>query len=171
MKLNVSSELKQPGKVSERELSERLPATEYLGRTVEFAAPVTLKFAYSFDGKGIGLKGVLSTAILTECARCTKPMAEPLVVNFEERFVREKTDEESEDYLFWGETLDLDDMVQANIFLNLPLSSVCSADCRGLCGVCGCDLNVAQCSCVKEAGPQKGALSELEQLLSENKEV
>lgn len=171
MKLNVSSELKQPGKVSECELSERLLATEYLGRTVEFAAPVTLKMAYSFDGTGVSLKGVLSTAIQTECARCAEPITEPLEVALEERFVREKSDEESEDYLFFGETLDLEDMVQANIFLNLPLSSVCSADCRGLCGICGCDLNIAQCSCVKEAEPQTGALFELEQLLSENKEV
>ena len=36
------------------------------------------------------------------------------------------------------------------IVLELPLKALCTEDCRGLCPVCGINLNEKQCSCHKE---------------------
>lgn len=171
MKLNVSAELKQPGRVSQHTLSESVPPLEYLGRQVEFESPITVRAEVSFDGEGFSVKGELETVLRSECARCTKLFPEPVSVAFEERFVKARENEESEAYLYEGETLDFSELIRDNLLLNLPISSVCSENCKGLCPVCGCDLNTAQCSCVIEDEPPKGALSKLEQLLNENKEV
>ena len=43
-------------------------------------------------------------------------------------------------------------------------------DCKGLCPVCGCDLNTVQCSCVREK-EKENPFSALEQLLYHDKEV
>ena len=43
--------------------------------------------------------------------------------------------------------LDLDSVAQDDILLELPIRMLCSEDCKGLCPVCGCNLNKEQCSC------------------------
>lgn len=46
---------------------------------------------------------------------------------------------------FDGKTIDLDPVVREQVLLALPVSVVCKEDCRGLCPVCGQDLNVQDC--------------------------
>jgi uncharacterized protein len=51
-------------------------------------------------------------------------------------------------------TADVRDIVR----LSEPLKLLCSEECRGLCSVCGTDLNVSSCSCPRErpSGVWKG---------------
>jgi uncharacterized protein len=46
---------------------------------------------------------------------------------------------------FDGKTIDLDPVVREQVLLALPVSVVCKEDCKGLCTVCGQDLNVQDC--------------------------
>jgi uncharacterized protein len=46
---------------------------------------------------------------------------------------------------FDGKTIDLDPVVREQVLLALPVSVVCKEDCKGLCPVCGQDLNVQDC--------------------------
>jgi uncharacterized protein len=60
---------------------------------------------------------------------------------------------EEEDYFFVDSNatfFEIDDLVREAIILSLPLKPLCSEDCKGLCPICGTDLNRSQCSCVKE---------------------
>jgi uncharacterized protein len=45
------------------------------------------------------------------------------------------------------ETLDLTDEVRETIILAFPNYPVCQESCRGLCPVCGVNLNRAKCGC------------------------
>jgi uncharacterized protein len=47
--------------------------------------------------------------------------------------------------LFDGKTIDLDPIVREQVLLALPVSVVCRDDCKGLCTVCGQDLNEQDC--------------------------
>jgi uncharacterized protein len=43
-----------------------------------------------------------------------------------------------------------------NVVMNLPGKFLCSEDCKGLCGLCGHDLNQGACSCgeqIDESNP------------------
>ena len=91
------------------------------------------------------------------------------LLDFDERFVREPG-EDDECYAYSGEALDIGQMVLDNLFLNLPVYSKCSEDCKGLCPVCGCDLNTVQCSCVIEDA-KENPFAALDQLLYHDKEV
>lgn len=45
--------------------------------------------------------------------------------------------------------IDLNEMARQEIILHFPLFPVCSKSCRGLCPVCGKDLNKSICACRK----------------------
>ncbi len=169
MKLNVAQELKQPGRVGRSHMEEDLGHQEYLGRVLNFASPLTIDAEYIYDGEGFNVRGTITTRLNSECALCGKAFIEPLSFDFDERFVREPGEDE-ECYAYSGETLDIGQMVLDNLFLNLPVYSKCSEDCKGLCPVCGCDLNTVQCSCVRE-DVKENPFAALEQLLYHDKEV
>lgn len=46
-----------------------------------------------------------------------------------------------------GQPIDLTEGIREDILLTFPQSFHCSEDCKGLCPVCGQNLNVGQCSC------------------------
>jgi len=53
-------------------------------------------------------------------------------------------------------------LLRQEIILHFPVVSVCSKSCKGLCPVCGVDLNKENCSCDKEQGlKQLSILKEL----------
>lgn len=43
--------------------------------------------------------------------------------------------------------LDFDELAREDILLEMPTKFLCSDDCKGLCPVCGCNLNHSQCGC------------------------
>ena len=47
---------------------------------------------------------------------------------------------------------DLTDAIREAIILNLPAFPRCSETCRGLCELCGADLNQSTCDCNKKRG-------------------
>jgi uncharacterized protein len=49
--------------------------------------------------------------------------------------------------LFDGEIIDLQDEIQQQIVLALPPRPLCSEKCKGLCSVCGANLNIETCRC------------------------
>lgn len=170
MELQVAAALKRPGEPFEAQMQQELPQQVFGGRQVRFEKPVHLAFTYAFDGEALSLNGQLEVSLLSTCASCAEPFVQALHIPFEERFVKGSDDEE-ESYTFEGETLDLTRLVWDNLYLHIPIRDLCKEDCRGLCPVCGCNLNIAQCACVPEGPLEKAPLAALEQLLKDGKEV
>ena len=59
------------------------------------------------------------------------------------------------------------------VFLSMPMTVKCKPDCKGLCPVCGTDLNVSQCSCGRADTPSetRKPFAALEDLLTRDEEV
>ena len=169
MKLKTTAQMKHSGEALAFQLEESWAPMEYGGRTVAFASPLKIEGFCIFDGDGFTVKGELNTLLNSECAKCTKPFEEAFSFSFEERFEKEGSQDDGI-YAYRGEEIDLETMIRDNILLNLPLSSVCSEDCKGLCPVCGCDRNIVQCACVT-AEEEQSPLMALRVLLNEDKEV
>jgi uncharacterized protein len=55
--------------------------------------------------------------------------------------------EDADEELFDGRQIDLDPILQEQVLLALPMNVVCREDCKGLCPMCGRDLNESACSC------------------------
>ena len=61
--------------------------------------------------------------------------------------------------------IDVDDLVREQIELALPMSRLCSDDCRGLCPECGANLNEGDCACARDQrGSEMGRAQPVESL-------
>ena len=57
---------------------------------------------------------------------------------------------------------DVDEFVYSEVILDLPTKHLCKPDCKGVCYMCGKNLNEGECSCSdKEVDPRLSKLMEL----------
>lgn len=148
MELQIAAALKQVGQPFSFSLTVPLQPELFGGRTVVCAEPIAVFGQYVFDGKGFGVEGRVQIVLRSVCARCAESFDEPLSFGFAERFAKPaEIEEDSETYPYEGDRLSLRQAVMDNLFLHLPLTSVCREDCKGLCPVCGVNRNEASCDC------------------------
>lgn len=113
----------------------------------KFASPISIKAHADYISGQLVVMGAVETAIRGECSRCLK--------QFDTRI---SIDEYVYDFpASQSDIIDLTDNIREYIILALPMKSVCSEGCKGLCPVCGKDLNTTSCGCSKK---KKGPLSE-----------
>ena len=76
-----------------------------------------------------------------------------------------KADPDEDDYadLFplSGEGVDVSDVLETCFILSMDQKFLCSEECRGLCPVCGKNLNDGPCGCGKQTDPRMAVLSQL----------
>jgi uncharacterized protein len=54
---------------------------------------------------------------------------------------------QAEEEAYTGKVIDLDPILREQLLLSLPSYPVCKDDCKGLCPVCGANLNDRECGC------------------------
>jgi uncharacterized protein len=121
---------------------------------------------------GVLLNAGFRVEVATLCKRCLGEVTATVPVSFTltliprslakgEEFTPEEDDEESERAgsfdlqdadreWFDGKKIDLDPILREQVLLALPMNLVCRETCRGLCPVCGANLNEKQCQCESE---------------------
>ncbi len=100
------------------------------------------------------------TAVSMRCARCLEPFIRPVHVSIEEAFIPTVDmatglpihQDESDTAVLIDEhhILDLSEILRQAILLALPLTPLCRPDCKGLCPICGANLNHETCTCTTE---------------------
>jgi uncharacterized protein len=94
----------------------------------------------------------LDAKVYGPCARCLGEAV--LEVHAEQQeFAPTAKDgwEETETSVFIDSlVVDVDGLAREALVLSLPAQVVCDADCKGLCAVCGKDLNKGVCGCAAE---------------------
>ncbi len=129
---------------------------------INFSKPIILKGGLSLVEDIIYLDAQLSTEFILTCARCLESFNFPLEIEIKERFSRNKENEDDEVILIEGDKLDITDIIENNIFISLPLTRLCKEDCKGLCQVCGNDLNKSICNCTNDdVDPRLAKLKDL----------
>jgi DUF177 domain-containing protein len=102
------------------------------------------------------------------CGRCLVPASMDVPVEFEltlvpaDEYVDEPRGEkdqitgpvagsfdpgQAEEDVYKGKVIDLDPIVREQLLLAVPTYPVCKDDCKGLCPVCGANLNDRECGC------------------------
>ena len=158
------------------ELSLDYPLTigeEFAG--VTFPKPARVLGTITNKAGYIALKATITLSYETLCDRCLRPISKELTLDYEKGIALSGTleTEDQDEYLIAREKmLELDEPLTEAVILEFPMKNLCREDCKGLCPVCGCDLNLMQCSCsrtVKNAN--FASLEELAQLLNNEEEV
>ena len=97
-----------------------------------------------------------------ECARCNAPISRETVVPIEHCLIAHAENEDNDYYIVVENLrLDLDALVSEDIFLAMPARFLCKEDCKGLCSVCGADLNTTDCGCARQTDPRWDDLKHL----------
>ncbi len=96
--------------------------------------------------QGLVVTGSFSGITGLECARCLKAFEDRLHWDMTELYAfTEKSVSESGLMVPEDAQLDLEPIIRDYALLEIPISPVCKPDCRGLCPVCGQDLNIRDC--------------------------
>jgi uncharacterized protein len=111
-------------------------------------------------GDEILLEGKLRATFNLNCSRCLKNFVQPLEFDVSATYVQTPADrpdgraetafEEDTRITFSDDEIDLLSGIREDVLLNIPVKPLCSEDCRGLCVLCGTDLNEGECTCRKE---------------------
>jgi uncharacterized protein len=113
--------------------------------------------------QGILLQVDLQIQIGLECVRCLTDFLQSLNINFTELYAfsqRYVTDSG----LLMPETgfIDLAPVLREYILLEIPISPLCRQDCKGLCPICGNNLNESTCNHEDESvNPRLASLKKL----------
>lgn len=84
------------------------------------------------------------------CDRCSTDFTREMDMLFEHKLAQTLVDDGNDDYIETPDfKLELDDIVTSDILLSLPQKNLCKDDCKGLCQICGKNLNEGDCSCDK----------------------
>jgi uncharacterized protein len=172
MRINCAQLLKGPtGSARRLDLFEDISGID---DDLVILSPVTGPITLIRTADGILVTGSLVTDVELECRRCLEPFAAPVEMEIEEEFhpsvdiqtgakIPVADTEEDATTIDEHHVLDLTEVVRQAIFLAIPMSPLCRADCAGLCPLCGQNLNEGQCQCVSEVVDPR--LEVLKQLL------
>lgn len=130
-----------------------------------FAEPLRGSLTFENSGDVINIQGRVASKLIIPCNRCLEEVQAPLALSVDEHFPieeilhpdRQPTGGEEFDttvssvvYLDQGRPmLDLDELLRQLIVAELPIQTLCSETCAGLCPTCGGNRNETACQCAE----------------------
>ena len=162
--LDVTKILRSYGAKLDFEENVQLEPMRMLGEEIEFPEPFTVQGSIANQGEHFLLTAKAQGKIFAKCSLCGEAVIEPIELDIEEdlihhpnRRMKSGTDKSETDFMYEAERdgafvftthmLELEKIVADNVFLNLPSQFFCSADCKGLCPICGKNRNKEECKC------------------------
>ena len=152
MLINLSDVFKEQGKVER--VTTVIEMTEYkTGITYEITDKSEAQWTLTNIEPGrVKIEGSAKLVFAANCDRCLKKVKVELDLA-PERYVvppesLDPTDEEVDDLSFMeGYNLNVETLLYNEIMENWPAKILCREDCKGLCLVCGRNLNEGECGC------------------------
>lgn len=137
-----------------------------------FLAPIKTNLRAIRIGDMVEVEGHLASVVRLTCGRCLNEFSAPLESNFALTYTRlvpginddavqAEVQLNAEDMgLIWfqGEEINLHNGIQEQVVLAFPLKAVCKENCKGLCSICGTNLNDGNCVCVRDSSDSKFAV-------------
>lgn len=150
MKIDVSRIVKADG--ASLNISEQLSieSIAFGGQVYKFALPLSVNGVIKNADGNLYLEADVRTQIITSCARCLKEINEDFEFSVDEVYTDSDIGEDSLFLPVVSNTIDLQAAVEDNFCTSLPIRFLCRQDCKGLCHVCGTNLNEGTCECDNE---------------------
>ncbi|MBQ6322888.1 MAG: DUF177 domain-containing protein [Lachnospiraceae bacterium] len=151
--MNLTEVILNDGKVIHREVDIPLQAFEMPDGTYPIVSKTPLSLTVTNKGnKELELIGKADVTVLIPCGRCLKDVSVDLHLDIERELDMKLTEEartealDESDFIH-GYNLEVDKLVYGEALLIWPMKVLCKEDCKGLCRVCGQDLNLKTCDC------------------------
>lgn len=129
-----------------REIVCEIPLEELEGiSSYHFNGPVKVNGTVSNRAGIVTLSYDAEFVLDHTCDRCLKEFEQEYEYSFKHTLVRNCNTDNDEYVVCEDNTLDLNELAVSDILLSLPTKILCKEDCKGLCYVCGADLNESDC--------------------------
>jgi uncharacterized protein len=126
---------------------------------VGISSPIISRVDIYKAGDKYVLEGNMAGSVRIRCDRCLNAYDSEIKTGFKLFFAKpvrsinnveiELMEEDLETGIINGDEINLGDIFREQIYLSVPLKSLCREDCQGLCPMCGADLNTERCGCKK----------------------
>jgi len=140
-------------------------------------AIIDFKALFSIKPSGLGIfqvTGHSQAETELECSRCLKPFAYPIDIELNVELApagslvsgaeHELDRSELETEFYRGDEIDPVDIIREQLLVAIPMVPLHDVNCKGLCPVCGKNLNEADCGCKLDDQGTFGAFSVLKDL-------
>ncbi len=124
---------------------------------LKFPESIEVELTATKSGDEIIFQGTISTLIEAECARCLelfeKPISSKLQFVIQFLDVGGSEDMGDDDFVVLPKTsedYDISERIREAIILELPYKPLCEINCKGLCPMCGENLNETDCGCTQD---------------------
>ena len=123
---------------------------------------VNLEGTMSNAGDVLLLQAVMTAKVQRTCGRCLKDFTVVAWVEVVENFYPAIADHiEYDAFVYDSDVFDITEPLREGLLLAEPMQALCKPDCRGLCPVCGADLNDGDCGCDRSTvDPRLAALKQ-----------
>ena len=159
MKISLDKLNKRETDKLDLNFSQKVDTINYCDNNYKLTSPLNLKGKISYTNKGLYLDVDVNFTILDTCSRCLDDVEVPIEYSIQGFLVKEDYDEDSfEDYdafIYQSDEINLIDIIEQTLDFNMPIASLCSEDCKGLCQKCGANLNREECSCNETANDEE----------------
>ncbi len=167
MKIDISNVVNSINKVTTEELTLEMSTFESKLGTFPILkkSPIALRIENQ-ENASVLISGSVDMTIAIPCDRCLEDIPTDIHFDIDKKLsINDGTlvDDEMEetDYLI-GFELDVERLVYAEILVNWPMKVLCKDDCKGICKVCGMNLNKGTCSCQKtELDPRMARVQDI----------
>ena len=140
--LDLTEVLTDEGKEVQRTVDLQLDTLSYRFGEFQVAGKMPIEITVQNTGdRKLLLKGTAQLEVMIPCARCLEPVAVRLEIPLDMEL-----GSDNRDYID-GYDLNVDQLVHDEALLVWPERTLCREDCRGLCSVCGQNLNEGSCDC------------------------
>lgn len=101
-------------------------------------------------GSDVFIEMEFTGVVYGTCGKCACDASVSMSTHYEIVASRDSGKYELEDFvLIKGTEVEIYQLVVDTIILSLPMTLICSPNCRGLCPDCGVNLNIKDCGCKK----------------------
>ncbi len=103
----------------------------------------------------VSLNAQVSFLIDTQCDRCAAPVKREMSITVDHILVANLNDEDNDEFwLVESMNFNVDELIREDVLLSLPAKILCREDCKGICSICGINLNEKQCDCKQPVDPR-----------------
>ncbi|MDO4292610.1 MAG: DUF177 domain-containing protein [Eubacteriales bacterium] len=152
MLVNMTDVFTSEGRTVEREIAFSCEEFVHEGGRfpVKESGPVFLKLTNTAPGKALA-EAQVKLALAIPCDRCLKEVEYPFELSIAREVVSPDQagpeEAEEQEAFMEGYMLNVDRLIDDEITTSWPMKVLCRPDCKGLCPVCGKDLNTGACGC------------------------
>ena len=117
------------------------------GDKINVVSETKIEGTLTYENDIVTMNINIKTDLELLCSRCLDAFIYPVDINIEERFTNNSHINNDDIVFVDGYTIDITEVAQNAIISSLPIKRLCKEDCKGLCQVCGTNLNKATCTC------------------------